>query len=168
VPSAPFSQFSRSVNCRNSHTDPEFLTPSFACFGGLRTLTADASFGFARSRSDAPASRLDVVLPVSSASGFVFGRKQEFSQVHRVPFSCTFAVVLDPGGTLGDSAICCSPPHARSSLGQRRGLLTTETFVARSHSFGARCQRLLRFALPFGAACGRLSPLRSGSCQPRN
>ena len=83
---------------------------------------------------------------MSSASGFVFGRKLKLSQVdslrsplrdslrlsvslrsaHRVPFSCTFAVALDPGGSMGGLAIlCCSPPTARSLLGQRQRLLAT-------------------------------------------
>jgi hypothetical protein len=31
--------------------------------------------------------------------GFGCGREQEFAQVHRAPFSCTFATVSDPGRT---------------------------------------------------------------------
>ena len=52
--------------------------------------------------------------------GFGFGREQEFSQVHRAPFSCTFATVSDPGRTGGDWPFP-SPP-ARSPLGLRRRL----------------------------------------------
>ena len=52
--------------------------------------------------------------------GFGFGRKQEFSQVHRAPFSCTFATVSDPGRTGGDWPF--SSPPARSPLGLRRRL----------------------------------------------
>lgn len=94
-------------------------------------------------RLDASALRRDVVNPVSSPTpGFRCGRELEFSQVHRVPFSCAFAVALDPGGTLGGW-----PFFRRLALGlcwvNGKDSSQLKTFEARSHGFGARCQRFV-------------------------
>ena len=164
-----------------------------ACFKGSLRLTVAASLASLMLVVDAPRSCLDVRLPVSSLVRRLLQQRLrlELSQVdslsltlravcgclsrccsaHRLPLSCTSALVSDPGGSpiaghwsrcahwspLGrreDNALPRKRHHSSEAIlhgprndGNPRG----KTFAAQFHGFSARCQRLPRCARPAGS-----------------
>ena len=125
-------------------------------------------------RVDAPAVRLDVGNPLSSFPRLWFRQRtgvlpavarrksgwlsplRSDSQVHRVPFSCTFATVSDPGRTGGNWPLS---PHSETTCEMPPGFANALTRRAVS-SPPARSPLGLRRRLPHWCFRGSIPRLR--------